>query len=78
VPFGTISRRKAPKLTLVGRGTFKIPAGKTGKIKVELTATGRAILRHKHVLNLTVETVLKLAGGKTGKIESKVTIKLKR
>ena len=77
VPFGTISRVHAPKQTLLGRASFDIPAGRTGKVKFRLTAAGRALLRARHVLHARVVTTMKLPGGKTATIKSRVTIALR-
>lgn len=77
-PFGQVSRAHAPRQTVLGRGSFKIPSGDTRKVKVKLTSAGRAILRQKHVLHATVVTTMKLPGGQTASIKGKLTVSLRR
>ncbi len=75
--FGTISRKHAAKQLVVGRASFRVPAGQTAKVKVTLSPATRAILKRKHVMHATVATTLKIPGGRTATTTSKITVALK-
>jgi len=57
----TIARKKATRLLKTVK--FRIPAGKSRKVKMRLTPAGRAVLRHKRKLVIRVRVTVR-AGGK--------------
>ena len=54
--------KKKPKQVLVGRGTTKIPGGKSRKIKLLLNKTGAAVLEKRGSATINVTITSKLAG----------------
>jgi len=77
-PFGQVSRVQAPKPTLAGKASFKIKAGKTGKVKVSLSRAAQTALKRRHTLHLTTRTILKLPAGKTSTSSGSLTVALRR
>lgn len=60
LPRGARLARASPVLVAVGRMTFSAPG--TARIKVKLTAAGRALLRHARSLKLTAKGVFTPSG----------------
>ncbi len=56
---GRGKKKRHPKATTIGTGTFSIPQGKTATVKVELDGTGRALLKADHGRFNAILTVLK-------------------
>jgi hypothetical protein len=55
-----LQRRSAPR-TPLGRGTVRIPAGRTATVRVRLSAAGRRALRGRS--SLAANAVVRLSGG---------------
>jgi Tol biopolymer transport system component len=60
-PVAGVARAK-PKLVRVGRGTTKIPAGATRKVKLRLNKVGTAVLKKRGKATIRVTLTAKIAG----------------
>jgi Tol biopolymer transport system component len=67
---------KGKKKKVFAKGSTTIPAGKTGKLKLKVTKSGRKLLKHGRKLKVAVQITVSSPGSKTVTAKKKIKIKI--